>query len=145
VPPLYDLTIVSADRIVYRGKVESLVAPGAMGSFGVLAHHAPMVAELETGELDVVTDQGEQVSFAISGGLLEVTWSGVTVLADSAEAAVEIDVARARAAQERARERLRAHHAGMDVVRAQAALRRALNRLRVARRGRREPGGSDDG
>ncbi len=144
-PPLYDLTIVSADRVVYRGKVESLVAPGAMGSFGVLAHHAPMVAELETGELDVVAEGGGRVSFAVSGGLLEVTWSGVTVLADSAEAAEEIDVDRAAAAEQRAEERLRARPEGVDTARAEAALKRALNRLRVARRKGRGPGASENG
>ena len=136
-PPLYDLTVVSANRIVYRGKAESLVAPGAMGSFGVLAHHAPMVAELEIGELDVVTEQGERVAFAVSGGLLEVTWGAVMVLADSAEAAAEIDIERASAAQARAEERLRSHPRHLDVVRAQGALRRSLNRLQIA--GKRHP------
>lgn len=138
-PLLYDLTVVSPDRIVYQGKAQSLVAPGAEGSFGVLPHHAPMVAELGIGELDVVSEQGERVSFALSGGLLEVTWGAVIVLADSAEASGEIDIERARAAETRAQERLHAHALDLDFERAQAALRRALNRLRVAERSHQQP------
>jgi F-type H+-transporting ATPase subunit epsilon len=131
VPLLYELTIVSPVRVVYEGRAHSLVAPGVEGQFGVLPHHAPMAAELDTGGLEVVTEEGERVGFAVSGGVLEVRWEGVMVLADSAEAAGEIDRERARAAQTRAEERLRARAADVDVVRAQAALRRALNRLRV--------------
>jgi len=134
VPLVYDLTIVSPDRVVYQGRAQSVVAPGVEGLFGVLAHHAPMAAELDTGGLEVVTEAGERVGFAVSGGVLEVKWEGVMVLADSAEAAREIDVERARAAQARAEERLHARAADVDVVRAQTALRRALNRLRVAGR-----------
>ena len=133
-PLLYDLLVVSPDRVVYQGKAQSLVAPGVEGSFGVLPHHAPMVAELDTGELDVVSEQGARISFALSGGLLEVTWNAVTVFADSAEAAADIDIGRARAAESRAQERLHSRSADLDFVRAQAALKRALNRLRVAAR-----------
>lgn len=131
-PLIYQLSVVSPDRVVYRGQAQSLVAPGVEGRFGVLSHHAPMVAELEVGEVEVVTGEGERLGLAVSGGLLEVTWEGVMVLADSAEAAGEIDVERARAARARAEERLHARPLDLDVARAQAALRRALNRLRVA-------------
>jgi F-type H+-transporting ATPase subunit epsilon len=131
VPLVYELTIATPGRVVYQGRAQSVVAPGVEGLFGVLAHHAPMAAELDTGGLEVVTEAGERVGFAVSGGVLEVKWEGVMVLADSAEAAGEIDVERARTARARAEERLRARAADVDLVRAQAALRRALNRLRV--------------
>lgn len=135
-PPRYRLTVISPDRAIYQGRVEGLVAPGVEGYFGVLAHHAPMVAELGVGELDVVTQQGQRTAFALAGGVLEVTRDGVTVLADAAEAAEGIDVTRARAAQARAEGRLHSRASDTDVVRAQAALQRALNRLRVAHKSR---------
>lgn len=138
-PPRYGLTIMSPDRTIYRGRVESVVAPGVEGYFGVLARHAPMVAELGVGELDVVTEQGERVALAVAGGVLEVQRDGVTVLADAAEPAHEIDVTRAQAAQTRAEARLRSRGSDVDLVRARAALERALNRLRVAHR--RQQGG----
>lgn len=137
-PLLYPLTVLAPDRIVFRGRVQSLVAPGAEGSFGVLANHAPMVAELTIGELRAVNEAGEVLSFAVSGGLLEVTWQGVTVFADAAEAAEEIDVERARAAAARAEQRLASRSQDWDLERLHAALRRAVNRLRVAERARRQ-------
>jgi F-type H+-transporting ATPase subunit epsilon len=132
VPPLYELTVVTPERTVYEGKVSSIVAPGSEGYLGVLARHAPMVVALAAGELKVAGEAEETRPFALAGGYLEVAWGGVTILADAAEAAEEIDIARARAAQERAQERLRSRAADVDVARAEAALRRALTRLRVA-------------
>lgn len=131
-PPLYELTLVTPERTLYEGKVSSIVAPGWEGYLGVLARHAPMVVALAAGELRVKGEGEEAGPFALSGGYLEVAWDGATILADAAEAAEEIDVARARAARERAQERLRSRAADVDVARAEAALRRALTRLRVA-------------
>ena len=130
-PPLYDLSVLAPDHTVFEGRVQGLVAPGSEGYFGVLARHAPMVAELTTGELWVANERGEREFFAISGGFLEVGWDRVTVLADAAENVAEIDVERAQAAEERARRRLRPRGADVDLVRAEAALRRALNRERI--------------
>jgi F-type H+-transporting ATPase subunit epsilon len=131
-PPVYELTVLAPERTVYRGRARSLVAPGVEGYFGVLAHHAPMVAGLGTGLLEVEDEAGMTRSFALSGGFLEVGGNEVHILADVAEAAEDIDVARAEAAQRRARERLGSRDQSIDVARAQAALQRALNRLRVA-------------
>lgn len=135
-PPLFDLKIAALDRSTYEGRTQSLVACGSEGSFGVLARHAPMVAELAPGELQVVEETGQRRSFAVSGGVLEVTWGGVVILADAAEAAEEIDVARARAARGRAEQRLHNRQGDIDAARAEAALRRALTRLRVAEKRR---------
>jgi F-type H+-transporting ATPase subunit epsilon len=146
-PARYELVVLAPDRKVYEGRVEGLVAPGSLGYFGVLARHAPMVAELTAGELSLVegqvtnqTGSGQRVrkSLAVSGGYLEVGWSRVTVLVEAAESAEEIDIMRARAAQERAQERLHACAPDVDVPRAEAALRRALNRLRVAQKSQRQ-------
>jgi len=138
-PHLYDLTVLAQDHEVFRGQVESLVAPAWDGYVGVLARHAPMVAELSIGRLTVLEESGERRFLAVAGGYLEVGWNEVTILADASEAADEIDVTRAHAAEGRARKRIRAHDPQTDVRRAEAALRRALNRLRVAEKRRRAP------
>ena len=130
-PPLYDLTIMAPDHSLFSGRVQSLVAPGAEGHFGVLARHAPMVAQLGTGVLSITLEGGEVQYFAIHSGFLEVEPDGVMVLADTAEAAAEIDVERARAAEQRARERIRKRDTDMNVTRAEAALRRSVARLRA--------------
>lgn len=131
-PPRYELAILARDHSVFEGRVEHLAAPGWDGSFGVLARHAPMVAELGPGEFAVADEGGQRQFFAVSGGYLEVGWEGVTALVDAAESAGEIDVARARAAEERAERRLHSRERDVDTARAETALRRALNRLRVA-------------
>ena len=131
-PPQYELAVLAHDHTVYRGKVTGLVAPGWDGYLGVLAHHAPMLAELAMGELTVVDEGGARLSFAVSGGYLEVGRDGVMALVDAGESAEEIDVGRAYAAEERAQRRLRSRDSKVDAARAQAALRRALNRLRIA-------------
>jgi F-type H+-transporting ATPase subunit epsilon len=131
-PPLFDLRAMARERTVYSGRVSSVVAPGREGYFGVLAHHADMVAELGVGRAEVVEEAGQVRWFALSGGFLSVGGHQVTMLADAMEAAEEVDVARAQAAAQRAEERLSLGREEVDVVRAQAALERALNRLRVA-------------
>ena len=126
----YPLRILTPALTLFQGDVERLQAPGSEGSFGVLARHAPLVAALGTGRLSFVDHTGPR-QLATSGGFLEVAADGVTVLAETAEFGPEIDVARAEAARDRARERLhQAEH--IDRARAQAALARARNRLRVA-------------
>ena len=131
-PAAYRLEVVAPDRIAYAGDVVSVVAPGAEGYLGVLAHHAPMVAELQVGIIKVVTSGGETLHLAAGGGFLEVMPDRTVILADSLERAGEIDVDRAQAARRRAQERLeRRAQPEIDVERAEAALRRALNRLRI--------------
>ncbi len=125
--------ITTPFRKVYSGEATSVIAPGFEGYFGVLARHAPMVASIRIGEIKVKTDS-EELYFATSGGFAEVLPDRVTILAESAEAANEIDVQRAEAAKERALKRLAEGKKVWDVDRAQAALARALNRLKVASR-----------
>lgn len=136
-PPPYELAIIAPDQVVLETRVVSLVAPGREGSFGVLARHAPLVAELVPGEIVLRDSDGREAYYAVSRGFLEVTWEGVTVLVDAAEEAGEVDLARAEAARERAEHRLESGGPEVDLARAEAALQRALNRLRVARRHRR--------
>jgi F-type H+-transporting ATPase subunit epsilon len=125
----FQLRIVTPEKILYSGDVVSLQAPGSEGSFGVLASHAPMVVALQTGSLDFVED-GDRRHLATSGGFVEVSGEGVSILAETAEFSDNIDVDRAEASRERSRQRL--FDGSYDRARAEASLRRAINRLKVA-------------
>ncbi len=135
------LEIVTAERSVYSDEVDVVIAPGILGQLAILPHHAPLMTMLEPGEL-CLRRGGEETFIAISGGFLEVLQNRVVILADTAERAEEIDVARVEAAKQRAQEQLRLHPAGVDLVAAEAALRRSLARLKVVERrkkGKRAP------
>ena len=124
--------IVAPDKRVFQGDAERIQAPGVEGGFEIRYNHAPMIAAIDVGSLAVTTASGERIVFATSGGFLEVLGNVVTVLAETVEPASEIDIDRAKAAEERARERLAAQTNEMDRRRAEQALERARNRARVA-------------
>ena len=132
------LDIVTAERVVYSDDVDVVVAPGVEGQLGILPHHAPLMTTLQAGELRV-RKGGEEFFLAISGGFLEVRPDRVIVLADAAERAGEIDIARAEEAKRRAEEQLSHRPPGVDAAQAEAALRRSLVRLKVAERRKRKP------
>jgi F-type H+-transporting ATPase subunit epsilon len=136
--------IVSQDRPVFEGNVDIVVAPGDDGEMGILPHHAPLLTTLKPGVLRVRTAGREEI-FAISGGVMEVQPTIVTVLADAAERADEIDVARAEEARQRAEASLASGvpRNSEAYLAAEAALRRSNLRLQVARRGRPMPSGMD--
>lgn len=125
------LEVVTVERIVYSDDVDMVVAPGSEGQLGILPHHAPLMTALNPGAL-TIRKGDEDTLLAISGGYLEVRPDKVTVLADAAERADEIDIARAEAARKRAEERMKSGVAGVDTVLAEAALRRSMVRLQVA-------------
>jgi len=131
------LDVVTAERLVYSGDVDLVVAPGSEGELGILPHHAALMTTLKAGALRVKTGQ-EEVDLAIGGGFLEVRDNRILVLADSAERAEEIDVERAHAAEARARQLLVDRAKTPDLAVAEAALRRSQIRLKVARRHRRD-------
>ena len=138
------LAIVTAERQVLSEEgLDAVIAPGSEGQLGILPRHAPLMTMLEHGELRARRG-AEEIVIAISGGFLEVHDDVVTVLADTAEQAEEIDVERAERARRQAEEMLRSQPAGADLAAAQAALRRSLLRLRVVER-RRRRGGSAPG
>lgn len=131
------LDIVTAERMVYSEDVDMVVAPGVEGQLGILPSHAPLLTALTYGELRAKRGD-EEDSFAIGGGFMEVQPDHVTVLADTAERAEEIDLERAEAARRRAEERLRVHRdESIDFVRAETALRRSVVRIKVAEARRR--------
>lgn len=130
------LDIVTAERVIFSDDVDVIVAPGIEGQLGVLPHHAPLMTILQPGELLIKKKGGEEFSLAITGGFLEVRPDRVVILADAAERADEIDIARAEEAKRRAQEWLSRPMPEVDAARADAALRRALMRLTVAQRRR---------
>jgi len=136
--------ITTAERRVYSGDVQVVLAPGVEGQLGLLPNHAPLMTTLQPGEL-VLRSEGEETYLAVAGGFLEVADNRVTILADACERVEEIDEARAQEAVRTARERLHMRAADADLERAVAALRRAEVRLKVARRMRRPRGVSDGG
>lgn len=127
------LEIVTAESPVFSGEVDAIIAPGTMGQFTVLPHHAALMTMLEPGELCLRVG-GQETFMAISGGYLEVLDEKVIVLADAAEHADEIDSARAEAAMKRAQEQMKRPLNAAEMAAAEAALRRSLARLRVSER-----------
>lgn len=128
----FELEIVTQERTLYAGTVSRLRAPGSDGGFGVLTGHHPMVSALKPGPLVFSEDGGDERKASISGGFAEVLRDRVTILAETAELAEDIDRIRAEEARDRARGRLaRPVNPDIDLVRAEAALERALNRLRM--------------
>ena len=124
--------IVAPDKRVFQGEAQGIRAPGVQGSFEVLYNHAPMIAAMGVGPLFVTLPSGDKITYATSGGFLEVIGNVVTLLAETAEPASEIDLDRARAAEERARKRLAASTSAEERQRAEQALERARNRARIA-------------
>ena len=138
------LEIVAAEREVYSEDVNVVVAPGIDGELGILPRHAPLLTVLKPGELRVIKD-GEETYISVSGGFMEVLGNKVTILADTAERADEIDVQRAEEALKLAEERAASAPAEMDLERALASIRRSQARLKVARRSRRRTDGGAPG
>jgi len=134
------LDIVTAERQVFSEEVDVVVAPGIEGELAILPHHAPLMTALQPGELRVRRG-GEEFSLAVSGGFLEVRPDRVTILADTAERAEEIDITRAEEAKRRAEEALGRRTDEVDGARVEAALRRSMVRLKVGEKRRRRRGG----
>ena len=128
------LEVVTPDRLVLSTQAEVVVCPGVEGQFGVLPGHIPFLSALDIGEMYYKAG-GKTEYLAVSGGFAEVTGEKVTIVAESAEVGREIDVERARRAQERAEKRLAATKTeNIDWARAEAAMRRSLMRMKVAGR-----------
>ena len=134
--PKMQLDIVTAERLLVSEQVDYVSAPGINGVLGILPRHVPLLTALAQGSLRYKKD-GEEHEFAIGGGFMEVRPDHVTVLADSAEHAEEIDERRAEEARQRAEKLLKEKpRSDPEAVRLEQALRRAEVRLKVARRKR---------
>jgi F-type H+-transporting ATPase subunit epsilon len=132
------LSVVTAERtVLQRDDVQRLVVPTTEGQITVLPSHAALMSSIGMGEMLAYCANGDLVAMAVFGGFIQVVHDGVSVLADAAERAEDINEERAEAARERAQRRLAGQHAGpeaLNVLRARLALERSLVRLRVRRR-----------
>lgn len=126
------LEVVTPEKMVFSGMIESIIVPAALGYLGVLKNHAPLVTALQIGVITFRYD-GKPHRMAISGGFMEVMQNKVVILADTAEMGEQIDLQRATEAKERAARRLQEKTPDLDVLRAEMALRRAVSRIKAAR------------
>ena len=135
--PLH-LEIVTPERLAYSDEVDMVLVPGIEGELGILPHHTPLVGLLGVGELKI-RKGGDEESFAIAGGFLQVRPDKVVVMAETADLASEIDLERAQRARAEAERALESGYVeGADLSAARAELQRALVRIRVAEHRRRE-------
>ena len=136
-PEAIELIVVTPERQLLRERVVEVQLPGADGYLGVLPGHAPLMTEIGIGELSYHDVTGkESAHLALVRGFAEVLPDRVTVLAETAERAEEIDLARAEAARARAQKRLASGDTNIDWDRASVALQRALIRIQVATKNR---------
>ena len=130
---IYQLEITTPQQKYAFKNVTSCTVPGKNGSFQILYNHAPIMSELEIG-LVKVEDGGILKQFATSGGFLEASDNQVSLLLETCEEALKIDVERANKSVERAKKRLKERLEGLDWERAEISLARAINRIKVAKK-----------
>jgi F-type H+-transporting ATPase subunit epsilon len=129
----FALSVVAPDRSVVEERASSVVAPGLEGYFGVMTGHEPMISAIRTGILEYTDPAGNKHFVAIGGGFAEVTPDHVTVLADRAEPATEIDLSEAERQLEEARRALRGEPSELSKEQATEELDLAVNRIKAAR------------
>ncbi len=130
----FHVDIVSAEGEIHSGLAEMVYAPAVMGEVGIAPRHTPLVTRLKPGEIRVDSGSGEMKHFYVSGGILEVQPHVVTVLADTAVRASDLDEAAAMDAKRRAEEALAGQQADFEYARAQAELAEAVAQLRAIER-----------
>ncbi|MBZ0094160.1 MAG: F0F1 ATP synthase subunit epsilon [Sulfuricella sp.] len=131
--------VVSAERSLFSGVVEFLVAPAAMGEVGIYPRHAPLITRIKAGSVRLkLPDRDEEELIYVSGGLLEVQPSVVTILADTAVRGRDLDEVKALEAKQRAEEAMRDRTAAIDYAQAQAELAEAVAQLHAIQRLRKQ-------
>ena len=126
--------IVSAEGQIFSGEASMVFVPGSQGDLGIAPRHAPLLTTLKAGEVRVQSEGAEEQSFYVGGGSLEVQPNRVTVLADTAARAKDLDEAAALAAKQRAEDAVRQRTDKVDIAEAQAELARAVAQLRAIER-----------
>jgi F-type H+-transporting ATPase subunit epsilon len=132
-PEKIHLEIVTPDKQLFSGSVDTVTLPSTKGCLGILPGHAPLLAELGTGEISYRMGDHTEYLFC-SRGFTEVLPERVVILAQTGEAASDIDVKRAEEAKSRAERRLASKDPGIDFARAELALLRAFSRLNAVRK-----------
>ena len=128
------LEIVSAERALFSGQCEMVFAPGVMGELGILPRHTPLITRLKPGEVRAKLAGGEEESFYVSGGMLEIQPHVVTVLSDTGVRADDLDEAAALESQERAERMLAEGKSEVDQARVRAELAQAAAQLAAIKR-----------
>ncbi len=128
-----DAQILTSEHALFDGEVTGVRMPGGDGSFEVRPSHAPIISTLKPGLILVRTTSGEELRFAVSGGVVEYYDNALSLLAEAAERVEKIDVERAKSAKQRAEERIKkaASDDSIDLVRAEKARVRAKNRIKL--------------
>jgi len=130
----FHVDIVSAEGAIFSGEATMIFAPAKMGEIGIAPRHAPLLTDLKPGSIRVEGEDGEERFFYVTGGIIEVQPYLVTVLADSALHADQLDEDAALVARERAQEALEGRHGEIDLEQAQAELVEAEARYRAAQK-----------
>ncbi|PSR20915.1 MAG: ATP synthase F1 subunit epsilon [Sulfobacillus acidophilus] len=130
----YHLRVVTPERVIMDQETTEIIVRTTEGEIGILAHHMQIISPLVPHIMTIYDVDGQTTQLTVAGGFIEVRDEGVTVLADAAETADQIDVARAQRARERALEMINGAHGQteVDLARAQRAVTRAENRLKLA-------------
>lgn len=127
----FEAYILTPEGAIFRETVTGVKMPGSDGSFEVKTNHASIISTLEPGEIVVRKTDGENLRYAVSGGLVEVNNNELNLLAEAAEPIEKIDLDRAKESQERAKERLKEGGKDVDRARAEKSLGRAENRIKL--------------
>ena len=123
--------IVSAEAAIFSGPATIVLVPAVMGEVGIMPRHAPLLTKIKAGEVRIRTPEGEEEFFYVSGGMLEVQPQIVTVLADTAARAKDLDEAAALAAKQRAEQALTDRKGEIDFAQAEAELAEAIAQLKT--------------
>ena len=134
------VNIVSAEAEIFSGLATMVFAPGVMGELGILPRHAPLLTRIKPGEVRVRTEDGTEEFFYVSGGMLEVQPFVVTILADTATRAKDLDEAAAQAAKQRAEQALKDRKGEMDLAEAEAQLAEAIAQIKAIQSLRKKTG-----
>lgn len=132
--------IVSAEAEIYSGRAQMVFAPAVMGEVGIMPRHTPLLTKIKPGEVRIRTEDGNEESFYVSGGMLEVQPHVVTILADTAARAKDLDEAKAIAAKQRAEEALANQTGEIDLALAEAQLAEAIAQLKAIQQIRKKSG-----
>jgi F-type H+-transporting ATPase subunit epsilon len=134
------VNIVSAEAAIFSGLATMVFAPGVMGELGIMPRHAPLLTKIKPGEVRIRTEDGNEEFFYVSGGMLEVQPHIVTILADTAARAKDLDEAAAEAAKQRAEQLIKDHKGDMDLAEAEAQLAEAIAQIKAIQSLRKKTG-----
>ena len=132
------INIVSAEQEIYSGTVTQVFAPAEMGEVGIMPRHAPMLSTLKPGVVRVITQEGDEQSFFVSGGILEIQPHVVTILSDTALRAADIDESAALEAKARAEAAIKDKASDMDYAKAKTELIEAVAQIEALRKVRKK-------